>query len=400
MTTKQANHLNFTKASVEALPTPESGRVYYYDTKVAGLAVGVGSSGIKTYVLYKKINRRPERVKIGRVADLTVDEARKQAEKMNGRLALGDNPADEKRLLRAELTFGEMFVRFYEEHSLPFKKTAHEDQAKFHKYLSDSAYGINLSLLKLSDATVDKVRIVFTYISKTHKVTANRVLALISAIFGKAIRDSLYVGPNPCRSIKRWPENDRDRFIERDEFPAFFSSVAASESESTRDYVILSLLTGARKTNVLQMRWSQFDQQRRVWLIPETKNNKSQRIPLVPEAIAILERRKIAASSEFVFAGSGKTGHLVEPKRAWKTILTRAGMKDMRLHDLRRTFGSWQAGTGASLSTIGHTLNHKSLSTTRIYARLWDEPVREAMQTAVDAMFAAAGRTAVPPEEN
>ncbi|MBS0508989.1 MAG: DUF4102 domain-containing protein [Proteobacteria bacterium] len=95
--TSSTNRINFTKASIENLPIPESGWKYYYDTKVPGLAVGVGASGVKTYVLYKKINRRPERIKIGRTTDLTVDEARTKAIEHNGKVALGSNPADKKR---------------------------------------------------------------------------------------------------------------------------------------------------------------------------------------------------------------------------------------------------------------------------------------------------------------
>ena len=79
------------------------------------------------------------------------------------------------------------------------------------------------------------------------------------------------------------------------------------------------------------------------------------------------------------------------PKKTWKIILDKAGIADLRLHDLRRTMGSWQAGTGANLSVIGRSLNHKSTQTTAIYARLWMTPVRDSMETAATAMRVAAG---------
>jgi integrase len=112
---------------------------------------------------------------------------------------------------------------------------------------------------------------------------------------------------------------------------------------------------------------------------------------LVPEALTILEQRKAEASGPWVFPGPGVTGHLVEPKKAWKRILTRAGIEDLRLHDLRRSLGSWQAATGANLSIIGKTLDHKNVSTTAIYARLNLDPVRASMEQATQAMFDAAG---------
>ena len=95
--------------------------------------------------------------------------------------------------------------------------------------------------------------------------------------------------------------------------------------------------------------------------------------------------------SEFVFPGTGKNGHLAEPRKGWERILKRAGIADLRIHDLRRTLGSWQAKTGASLAIIGKSLNHKHQNTTAIYARLDLDPVRASINTATNAMLTAAG---------
>ncbi len=107
----------------------------------------------------------------------------------------------------------------------------------------------------------------------------------------------------------------------------------------------------------------------------------------------ILEQRKQLKDSNFVFTGTGKTGHLVEPKKGWIRIKERAGIKDLRLHDLRRSLGSWQATTGASLPIIGKTLAHKNVNTTAIYARLNNDPVRESMEKATNAMMNAGKQT-------
>jgi integrase len=93
----------------------------------------------------------------------------------------------------------------------------------------------------------------------------------------------------------------------------------------------------------------------------------------------------------FVFPGRGKTGHLAEPKKGWQRILSRADLGDLRIHDLRRTLGSWQAKQGASLAIIGKSLNHKNQNTTAIYARLDLDPVRESVNGANTAMFEAGG---------
>lgn len=130
---------------------------------------------------------------------------------------------------------------------------------------------------------------------------------------------------------------------------------------------------------------------RQEWRIRETKNGTPQTVTLSPEALAILCERKPIEPATFVFPGIGSTGHLREPKKGWQRVLARAGIENLRIHDLRRTLGSWQAKTGASLAIIGKSLNHKNQNTTAIYARLDQEPVRASVNTATSAMMEAGG---------
>jgi integrase len=143
------------------------------------------------------------------------------------------------------------------------------------------------------------------------------------------------------------------------------------------------------------MQWKDVNLKRGEWHIKETKNGIPQTVTLSPEVQAILSNKirntKPSEPMTFVFPGSGKSGHLIEPKKGWKRILERAGIEDLRIHDLRRTLGSWQAKTGASLVTIGKSLNHKNQNTTAIYARLDLDPVRESVNTAISAMMEAGG---------
>lgn len=221
------------------------------------------------------------------------------------------------------------------------------------------------------------------------------MLALVSSVFSEAIRAELYAGLNPCRGVRRHKENKRSRFLTPGELPAFFKAVAECRNPVARDYIKMSLVTGARRSNVLAMRWDQINFNSNEWLIPVTKNGEPQTIPLLPQALEILAERKAdpdAANSPFVFPSTGAKGHLVEPKRAWDTIRKKAGIEDVRLHDLRRTFGAWMAGSGANLSIIGKSLNHKSLDTTKTYDRLWSDPVRAAMEKAVGSIFDAGAK--------
>ena len=144
------------------------------------------------------------------------------------------------------------------------------------------------------------------------------------------------------------------------------------------------------------MHWNELNLGEAVWRIPETKNGEPQSVTLCPEAVVILEARKDATGGGFVFPSTGKTGHIVEPRKAVERVMGQAGIpfgrnvpNGVTLHDLRRTLGSWQARSGASLAIIGKSLNHKSQAATAIYARLDLDPVRASVNVATSVMLVA-----------
>lgn len=405
-----AKRFNFTKADIAALPLPVSGRVRYYDTEIKGLCLYVYGSGKRVFYVYGRINGKPEDIKIGEYPTWTPTTARTKAKEVIGDATKGDNPNERKREARAELTLGELFEEYLNRHVIPKgKKTLQDMKDNFARYLGDlpdveaKKHGkkrvkpegaVNWQNKKTSTIKILDVQELHSDLGlHSGNATANRVLELLSAIIGQCIKIGLYRGGNPCAGVTKFSLRSRERFLHGDELARFFEAVADEPNGSIRDYVLLSLLTGARKANVLAMKWEHVDLNRGTWFLPDTKNDTSQTIPLTTQAKAILEERSKNKVGDFVFAGDGVTGHMTSPKRAWAKILAKAELKDLRLHDLRRTLGSWQAATGASLVVIGKTLNHKDISTTSIYSRLSLDPVREAMETAQKAMLSAGGIT-------
>lgn len=384
-----AEKFNFTKAEIDSLPLPASGkRDTYQDTKVSGLHLRISSTGIKTFSVFKRIKGgNPERITLGRYPDMTIDQARRKTMEINLVIADGRNPAEAKRKLKSELLFGELFEEYLERHSKPKKKTWTEDLDKYKNHIEKP-----LGKRKLSEIDRAAISLIHSNITKAgHPIAANRILALISSVFGWAISAGLWEN-NPAIGIRRNKEKSRDRFIQSDELPRFFQALSEETNGTVRDYILISLLTGARRSNVCSMKWQDINFERAEWRIEATKNDTPQTVTLSPEAIEVLQNRK-SDDSEFVFPGIGKSGHLQEPRKGWERILKRAGIKDLRLHDLRRTLGSWQAKTGASLAIIGKSLNHKNQNTTAIYARLDLDPVRDSVNTATSAMLAAGGLT-------
>jgi integrase len=354
----------FTKKTLSALPLPESKkRSYVYDSRESSLLVQVTATGRKTFQVYRWHKTKPVRITLGTFPDMTIEQARKATQKVKSDIANGINPADEKRKARQEMTFKELFEIYMDRHSRPRKRTWQEDLDKFETYLKP------LGRKRLPEIKKNHISALHSKIGKEHKVTANRVLALVSSVFGRAIEYGLWEGVNPCLGIRKFPEKSRDRFLQADELPRFFKALNEEPNETLRDYIFISLLTGARRSNVLSMRWNELNLEQGTWKIPRTKTGDSQTVTLTLEAIEILKARK-----------------------RWRRILERAGIKDLRIHDLRRTLGSWQAITGSSLPIIGKSLNHKNASTTQIYARLNLDPVRESVQKATVAMIQAGNR--------
>lgn len=390
------NKLNFTKAILETLPIPPAGkRAYYYDTKMRGLGVSITSNDTRSFIVYRKISGKPERITLGRFPDLSIEQARRKAESINATIAQGDNPNDRRRAERAEITFGALFNEYLEQHAKIYKRSWDEDQSIFNRYLTP------WQSRKLSTITKAHIKKLHQEIGRNNgHYAANRLLALCSTVFNKATEFDLWDKENPALDIKRFPEQSRDRFLQADELPRFFQAVSQESNDNIRDYIILALLTGARKSNVLAMRWDQINLNAREWRIPRTKNETPQTITLTEEACFLLKQRKATATNDFVFPGTGKTGHLTEPKKGWRRILKQAELADLRIHDLRRTLGSWQARTGASLLIIGKSLNHISPQSTAIYARLDLDPVRASVEKATKAMFEAAGITGVEKNES
>lgn len=382
------NRINFTKAAIDSLPTPEAGkRSEYYDTKVSGLRLRITPSGIKTFSVRKRVKHgEPERVTLGRYPDLTIEQARRKAAEIAAFIAEGKNPADRIREAKREMTLEDLFKEYMERRA-SFNKRPDKPHATYRLYLSD--WGKR----KLSSIRHEEVDRLHKKIGREIGiVTANIVLKLLHVMFNKAVNEwRIWKGENPAHGISKFPEQSRDRFLQADELPRFFQAVAEEENEIIRDYVLISLLTGARRSNVLSMRWQDVNFKRAEWRIQETKNGTPQTVTLSPEAITILSNRKLSCAGIFVFPGTGKEGHLMEPKKGWKRILERSGIENLRIHDLRRTLGSWQAKTGASLAIIGKSLNHKNQNTTAIYARLDLDPVRASVNTATSAMMTAGG---------
>lgn len=374
----------------ENLANLQPGTIRYdvKDSKTPGLRLLVYPTGGKIFILFKRINGKQKRLKIGRYPDVSVEQARKKAIELKSIIALGGDPEEKKRSLKNELTFRELYQKYYDGHAVKFTKNP-----KHNKQMLEFHIFPKVGNSKLRDITKEKIIRLHTDMGENRgKGTANRVIHVVSAVFNYGIKNNVYDGTNPCTGLKKYKINSRDRFLNHEELKLFFTAIE-EETQLFRDFFSLLLYTGARKSNVLSMKWVDIDFNLKRWRIPEHQSkNKDVNIVLLSDvAIEILKRRyqqdKIEKlSSLFVFPGESKEGCLKEPKRAFERIKKRMQIEDFRMHDLRRTLASYMAISGVSLPIIGKALNHKSQTSTMIYARLSQTPVAEAVNAASKLM--------------
>ena len=446
----------FTEARIKALPLPKK-RIRFHDTKTVGLCLRVTPKGVKTFCVYRWSDSKPTESNIGRSGAVSLEQARQIAMEKMGRLAKGEDIQASKRAIREETTLGELFNSFLELYAKPRKRSWREDEGLWNRYF------VPLRNRRLSAITPGDVQAVHAKIGRDHgQGAANRAHSLLRKMFNFA-RTRGWKGDNPAVGVLRFKERTRERFMDGEELRQFFAALQTEPDRMARDFFLLALLTGARRSNTLAMRWDDIDLARGLWRIPgeKSKNGEDLVVILAPQVVDLLASRKaLANGSPWVLPSAGsKTGHFVEPKCAWRRILARAElsrllvliaiakgddlaevdaamedaekevqrirfealarrmpkgtdpsamvldqyrkqavalklnpdearMRDLRIHDLRRTLGSWQAAGGSSLPVIGRSLGHKHVQTTAIYARLGLGPVRESVERAASAMLA------------
>jgi integrase len=371
-----------TQRVVDAAKAPKAGQIFIRDSDLTGFALRITESGAKSFIWEGRVRGRVRRITLGAYPGLSVLAARREAIKVRSAIAEGRDPSLEREAQRREPTFGDLADEYMERHAKLHKRSWKDDHRMVNRYLS------GWKNRKLSDIGPNDVARLHQTVGREHgHYAANRTLALLGTMFTIARDWRLFLGPNPTEGTKTFREEKRERFLSPDELKRVNDALAQEPNEYWRAYFPLSLLLGTRKSELLAARWADIDLEQRTWRLPMTKAGRSHLLPVPVPAVEILRSLPSRDKSDWVFPGAGATGHLAEPKKAWQRIRARAGVPDVRIHDLRRTLGSWLAGQGYSLPLIGRALNHSNVATTQIYARLDLDPVREALERNARLMF-------------
>ena len=364
---------------------PQDREAIHWDTEVPGLGLRITAGGSKSFILKTRIGggraapiRKPT---LGKLGDLTLDQARTKARDWRALAANGVDPTRHKE--EVGRTVNDLCDEYLDVHA-PRKRSAADDAAKIKQHIKP-AMGKKL----IKDVTYTNIERLHRSMKKT-PYAANRTLTLLSKMFSLAIKWE-WRDRNPAKGIEKYPEERRERYLKPDEIHRLSQALLdyvtlaprPSQAQRASDAIRLLMLTGARRSEVLSAKWNMFDIDGGVWTKPSshTKQKKAHRVPLSPPALQLLQDIKERyPNSAYVFPSrsGSKHPHLMELKKAWIKICGLAELEDVRIHDLRHTYASILASGGASLPLIGALLGHTQSQTTQRYAHLMDDPLREA----------------------
>ena len=347
------------------------------DTEIKGFGVR-RRSGAPSYFLQTRIKGRLRWMTIGvHGSPWTPASARKEALRLLSEINGGADPGEAKRAgLRAPI-FAEAADQFLQDHGPKLKpRTIEEYQRHIAKSLIP-AFGQRL----MSDLTRADIASFHTGLAKTPR-KANLALAVLSKIISwSELRGLRTENTNPCRGIKRFAENQRQRFLLDEEILTLGDVLRDLETRGEEaPHVIatirLLLLTGCRVGEILSLKWQYVDLQRGLLFLPDSKTGQKS-IFLNDDAKEIIAAIPRLPDNPYLIVGALPGARLVNLQKPWRRIRKLAGIEDVRLHDLRHSFASVAAANGASLPLIGKLLGHSQPSTTQRYAHLVADPVRE-----------------------
>lgn len=403
-----------TKSFVDSLQ-PREKRYDVQCDALRGFVIRVNADGSRTAAFRYFRDGQRRRVTLGQLGPgFTFDRARRKAISIRGRVQDGADPAKDRERSRGVSTLAEVAERYMAERAEPYMKRTtvvgyrsllrrhllpalggmkvtaidRQDVIRFHTKIGETPKAIPKR--KRSTAAAEHAR---AEGSETTRGAANRARSLLSAILAAAEEWGLRpMGSNPCHGTPKYQERKIKRYLSPEERASLEAALRESE-RSTKGYkayvcrgsveaVRLLSLTGARKSEITGLLWSMVDLERAELRLPDSKTGEKV-IPASSNAVELLRQlhaRRDPAVPWVCPSEHGKRLHNLP--RAWESIRRRAGLHDVRLHDLRHSFASDALAAGVPIAVVGAVLGHRQVATTARYAHLDDKVTRAGVETA------------------
>jgi integrase len=402
------------KRSVDALACPPGkDREIMWDDDLSGFGVVVFQTGKKVYVAQYRQHGRSRRIKLGEHGKLTPEQARSEAKKTLGAVETGLDPIEERRAAREVRTFAEMAEDFMALYAAT--RCKQRTQIEYRRWLNRHLLPALGSRRVTEIRQIDLARL-HAKLAKT-PVEANHIHSLFRVIWNWAARrGEVESAANPASRVDRFREKSRERFLTSDELSRLGAALLEGETvglpwtvdeakpkakhapKSDKRRTVLDpfavaairllLLTGARRREILDAKWSDVDLERGILFLPDSKTGKKP-VYLSAAAQTVLAGIPKVEGNPHIIPGTKGGEPRADLNRPWAAVCRAAGLNSVRLHDLRHSFASFGAGASFGLPIIGKLLGHTQAATTQRYAHLDADPVRRAADT-IGATIAAA----------
>ncbi len=371
-----------TKSTVERAETREK-PYFLFDDNLPGFCARIAPSGKRHYYLQYMKNKKVKRLMLGMHGILTAEAARDKANAMLVNIKGGADPVEEKIQKNLEPTVAELAARYMKEHVAAHCKQS--TAAGYRRYL-DKQILPALGGMKASDVTRKDISAFHQSLSKT-PYEANRCLEIISKMFNLAeLWGFRSDGSNPRRHIKKFQETQRERYLTKEESGRLGAVLTEIKNNPKKNpvvaYCIETLLyTGCRLGEIQKLKWEYVDRDNSCLRLPDSKTGA--RIVYIGQNVIDLLKEVEThpdrpLNNPYVFWGAVEGTYVKDPQKPWRDYRKKAGLGEMRIHDLRHSFASHAVSQGMSLAMIGKLLGHTQVQTTARYAHLMADPVREA----------------------
>ena len=383
-----------TKRTVDAaeIRSPE---YFVWDDELPGFGLRVFPSGRKGYIVQYRAGRRSRRISLGPSTVLACEQARNQAMTIIAAARNGEDPAAKRDTDRAAITVTELADRFDKEHiALRVKASTGKEYRRNLKRFILPALG-RLRVNEVTRADVAK----FHHDLRHIPYQANRCLEIISKMFSLAEMWGLRPdGSNPRKHIKKYAEEKRERFLSPAEINRVGEVLREMESEGVElasgiAAARLLILTGCRLSEIMTLQWEHINFSGKALRLPDSKTG-AKIVHLGQPAIQVLEKIERIETNPWVIVGTNPDARLTDLQPFWQRVRARAGLKDVRIHDLRHTFASIAVASGQGLPMIGKLLGHTQVQTTARYAHLAADPVKVAADNVAAEIPACLNRAA------
>jgi integrase len=367
-------------------------RIDYFDEDLPGFMLEVRSSGGKTfYQRYRDSRGRERQFKIGSTRALTVRQARSKARSILAEAVLGNNPQEQRELLRKIPTL----AGFVRDSYLPFAKNAKRSWRTDETVLPIHILP-RLGRLALDQISSPQVAELLHHMREQQYAsgTTNRVLVLFRYTFNLAKKWGISgVSNNPAAELKTAPDVCRERFLTAEETHRLLKALDTDENQTAAQSIKLLLLTGARRNEITRAKWEYIDWQKKTLLVPCSKSGRPRLIQLNSAALELLRSLPREPGNAFIFPSPVTGRPSASLHFPWTRIRKRAGLTGFRLHDLRHSFASFLVNNGVSIYVVQGLLGHANIRATQRYAHLANETLSDAAELIPAVVLSRASTT-------